>query len=97
LYYGVPTAGQLNQLMPAYDNPTAPERGGWLAWQLIFYFWVGSIMLNLVFALNVDTFGDLRGKINDGKAWLANSCLVCSIDRDAFQRKGLGMSIMFRT
>jgi hypothetical protein len=90
LYYGTPVAGGLVQFLPAYDDETAGPRGPWLAFQIVFFFYVGPIVLNLILAVIVDTFGDLREKAKEGKDELANSCLICSIERDAFQQKSKG-------
>jgi len=46
LYYGIPVAGGLVQFLPAYDSATDDKRGWWLAYQILFFFFVGPIVFS---------------------------------------------------
>lgn len=92
LYYGVPVAGGLIQFMPALNDQSDPLRPGWLVFQVLFFFYVGPIVLNMVLAVIVDTFGDLRDRSKEAKDQLGNTCIVCSIERDTFQQRSKDFS-----
>jgi hypothetical protein len=87
LYYGVPVAGGLIQFFPALNDQTDTLRPGWLVFQVLFFFYVGPIVLNMVLAVIVDTFGDLRDRNKEAKDQLGNTCIICSIERDTFQQR----------
>jgi len=55
----------------------------------MFYLTFQIFLLNVVLAIIVDIFGGLRDQKDEAKAALANSCFICSIERDTFKRKGV--------
>jgi len=93
--YSIPSGGGLFEFIPNYDERDHPRSGWWLAYQFFFFFFVSIITLNVLLATIVDTFGDLREKAKEAQDELGNSCLICSLDRDAFQQKSKGISLLF--
>ncbi|EPB80744.1 hypothetical protein ANCCEY_00150 [Ancylostoma ceylanicum] len=52
-----------------------------IIYDLSFYVVLIVIVLNLVFGVIVDTFGDLRTEKNDKEDVLKNSCFICGLER----------------
>jgi hypothetical protein len=48
------------------------------------------ILMNVVFGIIIDTFGELRGEKAAKKAHMDNTCFICGIDRFTFDTKGNG-------
>jgi hypothetical protein len=54
------------------------------------YFWIITVvLLNIIFGIIVDTFGDLRGQESDKYEDMSNLCFVCNIDRNSFERENI--------
>eukprot|EP00941_MAST-03F_sp_MAST-3F-sp1_P004102 g4102.t1 len=50
------------------------------------FFWVvGIILLNVIFGIIVDTFGDLRGQKEEQHEDMSNNCFICNINRNDFE------------
>ena len=53
----------------------------------VFYFFIIMIiMLNVIFGIIIDTFSDLRSKKNERIQDTTEVCLICSIDKQTFDR-----------
>jgi len=59
----------------------------WL-YQFAFFVIVITILLNVIFGIIIDTFGELRGERAFNKANMENVCFICGIDRFTFDTKG---------
>jgi len=89
LFHGFPSDGGIFEFLEPFTW-NSPRRWGWIAWSVLFYFIIGVIILNVILASIVDTFGQLREKRKQAKNELNSSCFICSIDRDQFQQNGKG-------
>ncbi|KNC81973.1 hypothetical protein SARC_05737 [Sphaeroforma arctica JP610] len=61
-----------------------PLYGGRVVYDLMFYFIVIIIIMNLIFGVIIDTFADLRAEKNDTEDNMKNTCYVCGLSRTAF-------------
>lgn len=52
-----------------------------IAYDMAFYIVLIVIVLNLVFGVIIDTFGDLRAERNEKDDLLRNSCFICGLER----------------
>eukprot|EP01130_Rhizamoeba_saxonica_P008534 TRINITY_DN3455_c0_g1_i1.p1 TRINITY_DN3455_c0_g1~~TRINITY_DN3455_c0_g1_i1.p1 ORF type:complete len:1630 (-),score=312.73 TRINITY_DN3455_c0_g1_i1:49-4482(-) len=90
-YYGVPSQGALVEhtrpfVIDPWGHVDMFYGVGWIMFVVLFYLVMGVVLLNVVFAIIVDTFGQLREKRNESKEELNSNCYICSLDRDSFQR-----------
>ena len=53
---------------------------------VLFFFVIMIIMLNVIFGIIIDTFSDLRSKKNERLADTTEICLICNIDKQTFDR-----------
>jgi len=56
-------------------------------YDLLFFFIVIIITLNLIFGVIIDTFGDLRQEKQEKDYTLRNTCFICGLDRAKFDNK----------
>jgi len=89
LYFGLPTSGGITQFLPSYFvdpwNGSIPSQSYAMVAFIVVYFSVtGPILLNVTFAIIVDTFGELRESRKAAKDNLGTTCFVCSLERDRF-------------
>uniref|UniRef100_W4VS92 Inositol 1,4,5-trisphosphate receptor n=1 Tax=Corethrella appendiculata TaxID=1370023 RepID=W4VS92_9DIPT len=56
-------------------------------YDLLFFFIVIIIVLNLIFGVIIDTFADLRSEKQQKELILKNTCFVCGLNRSAFDNK----------
>jgi len=59
---------------------------------LTFFIIIIIILLNIVFGIILDTFGELRDKKKEIDTDIKSRCFVCSIESDVFQRQALGFA-----
>lgn len=60
---------------------------GRVVYDLLFFFVVIIIVLNLIFGVIIDTFADLRSEKQNKEEVLKNTCFICGLDRSAFDNK----------
>lgn len=78
--------------MPQYVKSfklTTLEKGQWREYFWVLYvvgyfIFVGAILLNVIFALIVDTFSNLRELTKQSELVLSNNCFICNLDREKF-------------
>ncbi|XP_017780207.1 PREDICTED: inositol 1,4,5-trisphosphate receptor isoform X5 [Nicrophorus vespilloides] len=58
-----------------------------VVYDLLFYFIVIIIVLNLIFGVIIDTFADLRSEKQQKELILKNTCFICGLNRSAFDNK----------
>jgi len=84
---GISNQGQMFEFV----GPAIWEDGGETALLVIFnvfsFVLVGIILFNIIFAVIVDKFGQLRDKRTEITLDRANRCFVCSIEREVFQQQ----------
>ncbi|XP_045539677.1 inositol 1,4,5-trisphosphate receptor [Papilio machaon] len=71
-------------LAPASFEPLFVAR---VVYDLLFYFVVIVIVLNLIFGVIIDTFADLRSEKQQKELILKNTCFICGLNRSAFDNK----------
>lgn len=58
-----------------------------VVYDLLFFFIVIIIVLNLIFGVIIDTFADLRSEKQQKDEILRNTCFVCGLNRSSFDNK----------
>ncbi|XP_011870188.1 PREDICTED: inositol 1,4,5-trisphosphate receptor isoform X6 [Vollenhovia emeryi] len=58
-----------------------------VVYDLLFFFVVIIIVLNLIFGVIIDTFADLRSEKQQKELILKNTCFICGLNRSAFDNK----------
>ncbi|CAB3383323.1 Hypothetical predicted protein [Cloeon dipterum] len=58
-----------------------------VVYDLLFFFIVIIIVLNLIFGVIIDTFADLRSEKQQKELVLKNTCFICGLNRSAFDNK----------
>ncbi|XP_045110773.1 inositol 1,4,5-trisphosphate receptor-like isoform X11 [Portunus trituberculatus] len=58
-------------------------------YDLLFFFVVIFIVLNLIFGVIIDTFADLRSEKQISEEILKNSCFICGLTRASFDNKAV--------
>ena len=56
---------------------------------MTFYVVLIIIVLNLIFGVIIDTFGDLRAEKNEREFVLRNNCFICGLERSRFDNKSV--------
>jgi hypothetical protein len=54
-----------------------------IIYDMLFYFIVIIIVLNLIFGVIIDTFADLRSEKQTKEEVIKNSCFICGLERKA--------------
>jgi len=60
-----------------------------LIYDMLFFFVVIIIVLNLIFGVIIDTFADLRTEKNNKEEIIKNTCFICGLERKAFDNKNV--------
>ncbi|KAK2489606.1 hypothetical protein MC885_007389, partial [Smutsia gigantea] len=71
------------------DTPLAQEPlfAARVIYDLLFFFMVIIIVLNLIFGVIIDTFADLRSEKQKKEEILKTTCFICGLERDKFDNK----------
>jgi len=67
-----------------------------VAYDSIFFVWVGIVILNIITGLMVDTFGAIREEAANRSEILETECFVCGMQRSASDDLGLGKIATFK-
>eukprot|EP01125_Pyxidicula_operculata_P012937 TRINITY_DN4260_c0_g1_i1.p1 TRINITY_DN4260_c0_g1~~TRINITY_DN4260_c0_g1_i1.p1 ORF type:complete len:2529 (+),score=417.65 TRINITY_DN4260_c0_g1_i1:27-7613(+) len=98
IYYGLPANGGLFQ----YTNPYGTDAWNytisfksfvWVVYMMLFFVTIGPILLNMTFAVIVESFGEIRKDVIVAKRSLLSSCFICSLDRDTFQQNAKDFTV----
>ncbi|XP_023812775.1 inositol 1,4,5-trisphosphate receptor type 3 isoform X2 [Oryzias latipes] len=86
LNHGLRNGGGVGDVLrkPSKDEPLFPAR---VVYDLLFYFIVIIIVLNLIFGVIIDTFADLRSEKQKKEEILKTTCFICGLERDKFDNK----------
>ncbi|XP_031422658.1 inositol 1,4,5-trisphosphate receptor type 3 isoform X2 [Clupea harengus] len=86
LNHGLRNGGGVGDVLrrPSKEEPLFPAR---VVYDLLFYFIVIIIVLNLIFGVIIDTFADLRSEKQNKEETLKNTCFICGLERDKFDNK----------
>ncbi|MBN3295152.1 ITPR3 protein, partial [Amia calva] len=86
LNHGLRNGGGVGDVLrkPSKDESLFPAR---VVYDLLFYFIVIIIVLNLIFGVIIDTFADLRSEKQKKEEILKTTCFICGLERDKFDNK----------
>ncbi|XP_063389990.1 inositol 1,4,5-trisphosphate receptor [Cydia fagiglandana] len=86
LNQGLRNGGGIGDVLraPASWEPLFVAR---VVYDLLFFFVVIIIVLNLIFGVIIDTFADLRSEKQQKELILKNHCFICGLNRSAFDNK----------
>ncbi|CAB3242639.1 unnamed protein product [Arctia plantaginis] len=86
LNQGLRNGGGIGDILraPASFEPLFVPR---VVYDLLFFFVVIIIVLNLIFGVIIDTFADLRSEKQQKELILKNTCFICGLNRSAFDNK----------
>ncbi|XP_014243514.1 inositol 1,4,5-trisphosphate receptor [Cimex lectularius] len=86
LNQGLRNGGGIGDILraPSSSEPLFVAR---VAYDLLFFFIVIIIVLNLIFGVIIDTFADLRSEKQQKELVLKTTCFICGLNRSAFDNK----------
>nr|ASO75059.1 inositol 1,4,5-trisphosphate receptor (IP3R) [Bemisia tabaci] len=86
LNQGLRNGGGIGDVLraPSSSEPLFVAR---VIYDLLFFFIVIIIVLNLIFGVIIDTFADLRSEKQQKELILKNTCFICGLNRSAFDNK----------
>ncbi|KAM8755409.1 inositol 1,4,5-trisphosphate-gated calcium channel ITPR3 isoform 1-T1 [Acanthopagrus schlegelii] len=86
LNHGLRNGGGVGDVLrkPSKNEVLFPAR---VVYDLLFYFIVIIIVLNLIFGVIIDTFADLRSEKQKKEEILKTTCFICGLERDKFDNK----------
>uniref|UniRef100_A0A146L7A0 Inositol 1,4,5-trisphosphate receptor n=1 Tax=Lygus hesperus TaxID=30085 RepID=A0A146L7A0_LYGHE len=86
LNQGLRNGGGIGDILraPSSHEPLFVAR---VVYDLLFFFVVIIIVLNLIFGVIIDTFADLRSEKQQKELILKNTCFICGLNRSAFDNK----------
>lgn len=87
VYFGIRAGGGIGDFL-VQANP----RDYWtrMIYDMFFYIVIIVIMLNIVFGIIIDTFGDLRDRKREAEEDINNVCFICGQDRNIIDLRGEG-------
>merc|ERR1719233_1018314 len=68
-----------------------------LIYDMLFFFVVIIIVLNLIFGVIIDTFADLRSEKQNKEEVIKNTCFICGLERKEFDNKNVTFEEHIRT
>eukprot|EP00095_Tigriopus_kingsejongensis_P011560 maker-scaffold768_size100864-snap-gene-0.9 protein:Tk11560 transcript:maker-scaffold768_size100864-snap-gene-0.9-mRNA-1 annotation:"inositol -trisphosphate receptor" len=83
---GLRNGGGIGDVLRPPSN-TEPLFAARVIYDMLFFFVVIIIVLNLIFGVIIDTFADLRSEKQQKEEVLKNSCFICGLERKAFDNK----------
>ncbi|XP_062401771.1 inositol 1,4,5-trisphosphate receptor type 1 isoform X1 [Sardina pilchardus] len=86
LSHGLRSGGGVGDVLrkPSKEEPLFAAR---VVYDLLFFFMVIIIVLNLIFGVIIDTFADLRSEKQRKEEVLKTTCFICGLERDKFDNK----------
>ncbi|KAG8451031.1 hypothetical protein GDO86_003347 [Hymenochirus boettgeri] len=86
LNHGLRNGGGVGDILrkPSKDESLFPAR---VVYDLLFFFIVIIIVLNLIFGVIIDTFADLRSEKQKKEEIIKTTCFICGLERDKFDNK----------
>ncbi|XP_076123823.1 inositol 1,4,5-trisphosphate-gated calcium channel ITPR1 isoform X2 [Alosa pseudoharengus] len=86
LSHGLRSGGGVGDVLrkPSKEEPLFTAR---VIYDLLFFFMVIIIVLNLIFGVIIDTFADLRSEKQKKEEVLKTTCFICGLERDKFDNK----------
>ncbi|XP_078103893.1 inositol 1,4,5-trisphosphate-gated calcium channel ITPR1 isoform X4 [Sander vitreus] len=86
LSHGLRSGGGVGDVLrkPSKEEPLFAAR---VIYDMLFFFMVIIIVLNLIFGVIIDTFADLRSEKQKKEEILKTTCFICGLERDKFDNK----------
>lgn len=96
LNQGLRNGGGIGDVLrpPSSKEPLFVAR---VVYDLLFFFVLIVIVLNLIFGVIIDTFADLRSEKQQKEEILKNTCFVCGLERAAFDNKSVSFEEHIRS
>ena len=82
--------GDIGELMAGRLSTSDPKLVWQMAFETIFWIVVITVLMNVIFGIIIDTFGELRTSKEAIKQSMQNTCFVCLVDRFTLDTKGGG-------
>ncbi|PVD24858.1 hypothetical protein C0Q70_15345 [Pomacea canaliculata] len=88
LNQGLRNGGGIGDVLrkPSSQEPLFVAR---VVYDLLFFFIVIIIVLNLIFGVIIDTFADLRSEKQQKDEILRNTCFICGLEREKFDNRSV--------
>jgi hypothetical protein len=86
LNQGIRNGGGLGDVL-RYPSIQEPWYAARVVYDLLYFFVIIIIVLNLIFGVIIDTFADLRSEKTMKEEILKNSCFICGLGRKEFDNK----------
>ncbi|XP_023342605.1 inositol 1,4,5-trisphosphate receptor, partial [Eurytemora carolleeae] len=96
LNQGLRNGGGIGDVMRPPSN-TEPLYLVRVMYDMVFYFLVIIIVLNLIFGVIIDTFADLRSEKQNSEEIIKNTCFICGLERKAFDNRNVTFEEHIRT
>lgn len=89
LYYGIRAGGGIGDQL---TNPDINDSlyGFRQLFDILFFILVIIVLLNIIFGIIIDTFGELRDKRKKIEEDIENICIICSREKYEFELRGSG-------
>lgn len=88
LNFGIRSGGGVGDVLTTYH----PSEGDWITrnflFDLFYWIWINIVLMNVIFGIIIDTFGELRDLKNDRYEDQCNVCFICNIHRNIFEQEG---------
>ncbi|KAK7067485.1 Inositol 1,4,5-trisphosphate receptor type 1, partial [Halocaridina rubra] len=88
LNHGLRSGGGIGDILRAPSN-SENLFAARVIYDMLFFFIVIIIVLNLIFGVIIDTFADLRSEKQNSEEILKNSCFICGLKRASFDNKAV--------
>ncbi|CAG7731913.1 unnamed protein product [Allacma fusca] len=88
LNQGLRNGGGIGDVLRS-PSKTEFSYAGRVLYDMLFYFVIIIIILNLIFGVIIDTFADLREEKQTQEETLKNTCFICGLNRSAFDNKSV--------
>jgi len=87
---GLRSGGGIGDVLTPVNFTESGLYAGAFFFHLSFFAIIIIIILNVVFGIILDAFGELRDERKDIEEDIKSKCFICAIDNDEFQRKAYG-------
>lgn len=87
LYEGIRNGGGIGDILRKPSKDEGIRFMGRVLYDLLFFFILIIIVLNLIFGVIIDTFADLRSEKQQKDDILKNTCFICGLERKSFDNK----------
>lgn len=96
LNQGLRNGGGIGDILraPSSKEPLFIPR---VIYDLLFFFIVIIIVLNLIFGVIIDTFADLRSEKQQKELILKSTCFICGLNRSAFDNRTVSFEEHIKT